>query len=315
MVNKTIPEVSRRGHRLHPHDPGPGRGARARSWSRAGSSRAGTPGPRWTSSSSGAARGVRPWSPRCATRSRRQLDSVGITNLEDLAKQVAVAARPDAPRPGGRPRPRRRRRAAKKAAGQEEGTGQEGRRPRRPRPRRRRPRSAGQEGAGQEGGGQEVGGQEGAGQEATPRPPAPGRRTDPVRRGGGSTGRWSNGAGRQSAPGRRRSSTGRSWCPGRGRQAGPSGGGGRTHRAGRAAAPRSSAGAGRSCDAALDRFAVDLTGLRALDAGASTGGFTDCLLQAGAASVVAVDVGHGQLHPRLRCDPRVTASSAWTSGT
>jgi 23S rRNA (cytidine1920-2'-O)/16S rRNA (cytidine1409-2'-O)-methyltransferase len=45
--------------------------------------------------------------------------------------------------------------------------------------------------------------------------------------------------------------------------------------------------------------------MRALDAGASTGGFTDCLLQRGAARVVAVDVGHGQLHERLRDDPRV----------
>ena len=58
-------------------------------------------------------------------------------------------------------------------------------------------------------------------------------------------------------------------------------------------------------DHALDVFAIDVTGLRALDAGASTGGFTDCLLQHGAARVVAVDVGHGQLHERLRDDPRV----------
>lgn len=59
-------------------------------------------------------------------------------------------------------------------------------------------------------------------------------------------------------------------------------------------------------DHALDAFAIDVTGVRALDAGASTGGFTDCLLQRGAAHVVAVDVGHGQLHERLRADPRVT---------
>jgi 23S rRNA (cytidine1920-2'-O)/16S rRNA (cytidine1409-2'-O)-methyltransferase len=58
-------------------------------------------------------------------------------------------------------------------------------------------------------------------------------------------------------------------------------------------------------DHALDVFEIDVTGLRALDAGASTGGFTDCLLQHGAARVVAVDVGHGQLHERLRDDPRV----------
>ena len=63
---------------------------------------------------------------------------------------------------------------------------------------------------------------------------------------------------------------------------------------------------GRKLEAALDRFRVDPTGLRCLDAGASTGGFTDCLLQRGAAAVVAVDVGHGVLHERLRADPRVT---------
>ena len=48
-----------------------------------------------------------------------------------------------------------------------------------------------------------------------------------------------------------------------------------------------------------------MTGLRAYDIGASTGGFTDCLLQRGAASVVALDVGYGQLHERLRSDARV----------
>jgi 23S rRNA (cytidine1920-2'-O)/16S rRNA (cytidine1409-2'-O)-methyltransferase len=58
--------------------------------------------------------------------------------------------------------------------------------------------------------------------------------------------------------------------------------------------------------AALARFAVVVDGRCALDLGASTGGFTDCLLQAGAVHVYAVDVGHGQLHPRLRADPRVT---------
>ena len=58
-------------------------------------------------------------------------------------------------------------------------------------------------------------------------------------------------------------------------------------------------------DHALDEFGVDVAGLRFIDAGASTGGFTDCLLQRGAREVVAVDVGHGQLHERLRADRRV----------
>ncbi|MHB8506594.1 MAG: TlyA family RNA methyltransferase [Acidimicrobiales bacterium] len=62
---------------------------------------------------------------------------------------------------------------------------------------------------------------------------------------------------------------------------------------------------GEKLDAALDRFGIDVTGRAALDAGASTGGFTDALLQRGAARVVAVDVGHGQLHERLRADARV----------
>jgi len=70
--------------------------------------------------------------------------------------------------------------------------------------------------------------------------------------------------------------------------------------------PRFVSRGGEKLDAALERFAVTVAGRRALDAGASTGGFTDCLLQRGAQHVVAVDVGHGQLHPRLRHDPRVS---------
>jgi 23S rRNA (cytidine1920-2'-O)/16S rRNA (cytidine1409-2'-O)-methyltransferase len=62
---------------------------------------------------------------------------------------------------------------------------------------------------------------------------------------------------------------------------------------------------GQKLEAALDGFGVSVAGLQALDAGASTGGFTDCLLQRGAAQVYAVDVGHGQLDPSLRADPRV----------
>jgi 23S rRNA (cytidine1920-2'-O)/16S rRNA (cytidine1409-2'-O)-methyltransferase len=61
--------------------------------------------------------------------------------------------------------------------------------------------------------------------------------------------------------------------------------------------------------AALDAFAahgLDPGGKRCADVGASTGGFTDCLLQRGASHVEAIDVGYGQLHPKLRADPRVT---------
>ncbi|MDE0928924.1 MAG: TlyA family RNA methyltransferase [Acidimicrobiales bacterium] len=63
---------------------------------------------------------------------------------------------------------------------------------------------------------------------------------------------------------------------------------------------------GLKLEAALAEFALDPTGLRAIDAGSSTGGFTDCLLQHGAATVTALDVGRGQLHQRLRTDERVT---------
>src|SRR3954451_18451467 len=70
--------------------------------------------------------------------------------------------------------------------------------------------------------------------------------------------------------------------------------------------PRFVSRGGDKLDAALDSFAIDVAGMRALDAGASTGGFTDCLLQRGAAQVVALDVGHGQLHPKIRADPRVS---------
>lgn len=63
---------------------------------------------------------------------------------------------------------------------------------------------------------------------------------------------------------------------------------------------------GRKLDAALDVFGIEAVGRRALDVGASTGGFTDVLLSRGVASVAAVDVGYGQLVWRLRTDPRVT---------
>ncbi len=62
---------------------------------------------------------------------------------------------------------------------------------------------------------------------------------------------------------------------------------------------------GLKLDAALTRFGVSVAGRRVLDAGASTGGFTDCLLQRRATRVYAVDVGHGQLDPSLRSDARV----------
>ena len=69
--------------------------------------------------------------------------------------------------------------------------------------------------------------------------------------------------------------------------------------------PRYVGRGGEKLEKALDISGIDVQGVLALDVGASTGGFTDCLLQHGAAEVFAVDVGQGQLHPSLRRDPRV----------
>lgn len=62
---------------------------------------------------------------------------------------------------------------------------------------------------------------------------------------------------------------------------------------------------GLKLEAALHDWKIDLTGRTCMDVGASTGGFTDCMLQHGAAEVIAVDTGYGQIHARLRSDPRV----------
>ena len=70
--------------------------------------------------------------------------------------------------------------------------------------------------------------------------------------------------------------------------------------------PRFVSRGGEKLANALERLEVELDGRDAIDVGASTGGFTDCLLQNGVARVIAVDVGYGQLHPKLRNDPRVT---------
>jgi 23S rRNA (cytidine1920-2'-O)/16S rRNA (cytidine1409-2'-O)-methyltransferase len=72
------------------------------------------------------------------------------------------------------------------------------------------------------------------------------------------------------------------------------------------APPRFVSRGGEKLAHALDRLRVDPGGRDCVDVGASTGGFTDVLLQAGAARVIALDVGYGQLHERLRTDPRVT---------
>jgi 23S rRNA (cytidine1920-2'-O)/16S rRNA (cytidine1409-2'-O)-methyltransferase len=71
--------------------------------------------------------------------------------------------------------------------------------------------------------------------------------------------------------------------------------------------PRFVSRGGKKLDAALDAFGINVTGLVCSDVGASTGGFTDCLLQRGAAKVYAIDVGKGILHWKLRNDPRVVA--------
>lgn len=65
---------------------------------------------------------------------------------------------------------------------------------------------------------------------------------------------------------------------------------------------------GLKLEGALRDSGLIVNGMRCLDVGQSTGGFTDCLLQQGAVQVVGVDVGHGQLHPRLRSDPRVVCA-------
>jgi 23S rRNA (cytidine1920-2'-O)/16S rRNA (cytidine1409-2'-O)-methyltransferase len=70
--------------------------------------------------------------------------------------------------------------------------------------------------------------------------------------------------------------------------------------------PRYVSRGGEKLAHALEVLGVSVEGADCLDVGASTGGFTDCLLQRGAARVVALDVGYGQLHPRLREDPRVS---------
>ena len=71
------------------------------------------------------------------------------------------------------------------------------------------------------------------------------------------------------------------------------------------ARPRFVSRGGEKLDHALDRFGLDVAGRSVVDIGVSTGGFTDCLLQRGAARVIGVDVGYGQIDYRLRVDPRV----------
>ncbi len=70
--------------------------------------------------------------------------------------------------------------------------------------------------------------------------------------------------------------------------------------------PRFVSRGGEKLQGFVEKFSIDLRGAHLLDVGASTGGFTDCALQAGAADAVCVDVGRAQLHPKLQGDPRVT---------
>ncbi len=72
-----------------------------------------------------------------------------------------------------------------------------------------------------------------------------------------------------------------------------------------AAKPRFVSRGGEKLEGAFAAFSLHVDGLDCLDVGASTGGFTDCLLQHGAARVIALDVGHSQIHPRIAADPRV----------
>ncbi|MCS6950853.1 MAG: TlyA family RNA methyltransferase [bacterium] len=71
--------------------------------------------------------------------------------------------------------------------------------------------------------------------------------------------------------------------------------------------PRYVGRGGEKLEAALQRWGAGVQGLVCADVGACTGGFTDCLLQHGAAKVYAIEAGHGQLHPRLQADPRVVS--------
>lgn len=73
-----------------------------------------------------------------------------------------------------------------------------------------------------------------------------------------------------------------------------------------AAKPRFVSRGGEKLQGAFDAFPIDVTGLDCIDVGASTGGFTDCMLQHGASRVISLDVGHGQIHPRIAGDSRVT---------